>query len=68
MVDGQAYSVQRMPNGQLVVIQNPNVGMNNPNLVIAQQPHAIQTTVPIIQQPDVVQQLPKQNVTVSETL
>ena len=34
-------TVQRMPNGQLMVIQNPNVGISNPNYVIAQQPQTI---------------------------
>ena len=41
MVGGQAVhmqTMQRMPNGQLVMVQNPNVGVTNPNWVIAQQP------------------------------
>ena len=69
VVGGQAQpmqTVQRMPNGQLMVIQNPSVGINNPNYVIAQQPQMIQAPAQIIQQPAVVQQHPKQNETVVE--
>ena len=41
MIGQQAYqmqTVQQMPNGQLVMVQNPNVGINNPSYVVAQQP------------------------------
>ena len=78
MVGGQAYqmqTVQRMPNGQLVMVQNPNVGVSNQNYVIAQQstiPQTVQYTTQtqvqtvrtvqqVAQQPAVQQPVPQQN-------
>ena len=77
IVGGQVQpmqTVQRMPNGQVMMMQNPNVGIQNPNYVIAQQPQSIQvpvqvvqqpqsiqTPVQMVQQPAVIQQDPKQN-------
>ena len=68
MVGGQAVqmqTMQRMPNGQLVMVQNQNVGVTNSNYVIAQQPvipetvqYTTQTqvqTVQTVQQPVSVQ-------------
>ena len=63
MVGGQTYPMQQIPNGQLVTVQNPNVGVTNPNYVIAQQPVVPQTiqyttqvqTVQTVQQPVSVQ-------------
>ena len=70
IVGGQVQpmqTVQQMPNGQVIMMQNPSVGIQNPNYVIAQQPQSIQTPVQMVQQPAVIQQDPKQNETVLET-
>ena len=48
--------VQQLPNGQLVVVQNPNLGINNPNYVIVQQPQVIPISVSNIQQSAVAEQ------------
>ena len=64
MVGGQSAQIQTMQqmlNGQLVMVQNPAVGVTNPNYVDAQQPVVPQTiqyttqtqvqTVQAVQQP-----------------
>ena len=67
MVGGQPVqmqTMQRMPNGQLVMVQNPNVGVTNPNYVVAQQPVVPQTvqytTQTQVQTVQAVQQVPQQ--------
>ena len=67
-VSGQGQpmqTVQQMPNGQLVVIPNSNLGVSNSNFGIAQQPQAVQSSVPIVQEPAVIQQASDQKLDTS---
>ena len=64
-----------MPNGHLVIVHNPNVEINNPSYVVAQQPvipqtvqyttqtqaQTIRTVQQVAQQSAVQQPIPQQN-------
>ena len=74
-VNRQAHpmqTIQRMPNGQLVMVQNPNAGVYNPTFGVTQQaviPQTVQYTTQTqtttvqqtTQQPAVVQPVQQQN-------
>ena len=67
IVNGQTYqmqTVQRLPNGQLVIVQNPNAGISNPNFVLTPQTvqYTTETTTvqQMVHQPAVVQPVQQQ--------
>ena len=67
VVDGQTFPmqlIQRMPNGQLVMVQNPNAGIYNPFATETVE-HTTQTQPTTVQQvanqSAIVQLVPEQN-------